>query len=80
MEGGRRCQEIALHVFGFRQHEPRIVDKGVVFLALEIFLVFLVVRLARLFRGLFLDGVEGDGLLHLFYRAVETARRLWRFG
>ena len=80
VESGGRSQEIALHIFRFCQHIPRIVDKGVVFLPLEVFFIFLVVGFARFFGGFLFDRVQCNSLLHLFDGAVETARWLRRFG
>ena len=79
-ECGSGVQEIALHVLGLGQREPGIVQEGVVLVAFHPFAVFRVAAFARFFLGFLLDGVQGDGLLHLFDGAVEAARGLWRLG
>ena len=80
MERGCRAQEVALHVLSLGHHVPGVVDKRVVFLALEPFLVFWVVALASLALGLLLDGVQRDGLLHLLDGAVKVGAGLGGLG
>ena len=80
VEGGRRTQEVAFHVLGLGEHVPRIVQEGVILVALEPLLVLGVIALAGFLLGFLLDGVQGNGLLHLLDGAVKAAAALGRLG
>ena len=79
-EGGCGVQEVALHVLGFGHQVPCVVQVGVVLVSGEPFLVFRVTAFTGLAFGLFLDGVQRDGLLHLLDGAVKTAAGLRSLG
>ena len=80
MESGGRTQEVAFHVLGLGEPVPGIVQEGVVLVTLEPLLELGVIALACFLFGFLLDGVQGDGLLHLLDGAVEAAAALGRLG
>ena len=75
-EGGSGIQEVALHVLRLGEQVPGIVQIGVVLVTGEPFLVLRVTALATFALGFLLDGVQCDGLFHLFDGAVKTAAGL----
>ena len=77
-EGGAGAEEVAVHVLAAAHHQPVVVQKRVVLLALHPLFVLGVVGLAALAGGLFGDRAQLDGLLRLLYRAGEVAVGLRR--
>ena len=75
VERGCRAEEIAFHIFGFAQQHPCVVYEGVVFVAFEP-LLLLVGGASAFALGLFLDGVQRNGFLHLLDGAVVVAAGL----
>ena len=69
VESGSRTKEIALHIFRLGEQKPRVVQKGVIFVAFKPFFL-LFGAFAGLAGWLFLYGVQGDGFLHLFDGSV----------
>ena len=78
VERGCRTEEITFHIFGFAQQHPCVVYEGVVFVAFEP-LLLLVGGASAFALGLFLDGVQRNGFLHLLDGAVVVAAGLGGF-
>ena len=55
------------------------MEKRVVLVTLQIIAIFRVAHLAAVLLRFLLDGMEGDGFLHLLDCAVETHRRMRGF-
>ena len=75
-ECGSGSEKIAVQILGFAHQPPGIVEKWIIFAAFQIFAVFRVTHLAAVLFRLLLNGMQGNGLLHLFQCAVKIGRRL----